>query len=828
MYIFRTCLIVIEDELRNIDTSDRFCYIVASITGSAGGQNRYTYSGDGMGRDESTKEDSNSKVQLLLRKSEEENRQKRIAREVKEYVSGSHAILHQDEFALQLPVYIINLFKSGRDKEASNVLRVLGESVVGEDILLRKRAVMVLSLFAEDLFTSENQEYLLFFTGLLVEWLAIETEYIPGYEVIGRQIEKSGRWLLENHYWQEAEYLLATIYNIQTDVLEKNDFIKKTTAKIQNKLGNIDNLDIVLGSYEAGSEDIRQSLEQILFYLNRQFVRYAIFKLDRKKEGPARELLFELISKLGPEVTPCLREQLQENPSSSCIKNCIEIIKKLGESSNYPIIERFLSHHDQHIRKGVVESITVLGGSSTTIRLTRALQQADEHLKILILKQLAKTENNEVVPILHEQCTQLLSGNRVTNDHLFTTLMVALRRFPSDKSIDLINRIISKFPEVMEKRKIELQINETLKHIESHLRHETHLNKTVEISLNPGAPLNENSSAYNDEEFELELLSLLDDGKIPEATEELLKKCIEHSREKDFATAEMLRDRILEVDPQAFSKVLEAEENIILEKQTSVPGSFFQKWEGFRGVMSEAEIEQLYTRFEKAFYASGEVVVREGEIDDRLYFVNSGVLRMKYSQGGRDIFLKKILPGEFFGTEQFFSASVWTVNVSTSEDTELLVLSRSRVKSIFEDNPEFYKKLKTYCVTARSVYELIEMAGEDRRDSIRYNVMAKEKIVLMDSYGTYETKSITCKLNDISLGGFCFTTRIANSENARLLLGRQVKAPFISSIDESKMFDAVIVAVQVVQEIKNEFKVHARMVEPLSDQEVQKIVNLLF
>ena len=781
-----------------------------------------------MGRDESPKEIGNSKVQQLLQKSEKENRQKRIEREVSEYVSGNHASLHRDEFAIQLPEYIIQLFKGGNDKEAINILRVLGESVVGEDIMLRKRAVMVLSLFAEDLFASDNQEYLLFFTGLLVEWLAIETEYIPGYEVIGGQIEKAGSWLLENHYWQEAEYLLATIYNIQTDVLEKNEFIKNTTAKIQNNLGNTANLDIVLDSYLVGSEDIRQSLEQILNYLNRQFVRYAIFQLDRKDLGQSRDMLFELISKLGPAAGPLLRELLQENPTTSCIKNSIEIIKNLGESSNYPMIERFLSHHDQSIRREVVESITILGGSSATTRLTRAFQQADEHLKILILKELAKTESHEVVAVLHEQCSQLLGLNKITDNRLFTTLMVTLRKFPSQRSIDLINQITGKFPELMADRTTALQVNETLRHVESQLRHQTHIKKAKGYSLGDDVAQGEKVSSHNNQDFEREVLQLISSDNINEATEVLLRECIEHSREKDFETAERLRDRILEVDPQAFSKVLEAEENIILEKQTSVPGSFLEMWEGFRGVMSEQEIELLYNKFEKASYRAGDIVVREGEIDDRIYFVNSGGLSMQYSYGGRDVFLKNILPGEFFGTEQFFSASVWTVNVSTSENTQLFVLSRSKVKDIFEEHPDFFNKLKTYCVAARSVYELIEMAGEERRGSTRYSVAAKEKIVLMDSYGTSETKSIVCKLNDISTGGFCFTTRIANSENARLLLGRQVKAPFISCSDQGKMYDAVIVAVQVVQEIKNEFKVHARMVEPLNDQQVQETVNLLF
>lgn len=769
-----------------------------------------------------------SKVQQLLQKSEEERKQRRLERGISDFSTGKHEMLHNDELAIQLPAYIINLFQTGEDEEAITVLRVLGESVIGEDVMLRKRAVMVLSLFAEELFASENQEYLLFFTGLLVEWLSRETEFIAGYEVIGRQIERAGTWLMENRYWQETEYLLATLYNIQTGVIEKNDFIKNTTAKIQDNLGTKKNLEKLFTDYMTGSEEDRQSLEQLFFYLNKHFVHFAFTKLDNGCEEKERNALVVLISQLGGSVTPILRDQLQDNPTATVVHNAIEIITRLGDSSNYPLIERFLTHPDLAVRREVVECITNLGGDSVTARLLRALQQADDTLKIMIIRKLVRTDNNEAESILHEQCSQILSQKKINNIILLNTLIVALRKYPSAKSIEILQHLKSRFPDLMKDGRFRLQVEETLRSMESYIRHETHIEKSKgpDVSFHED-PIEDFLSQKKTQGFEQELKVLIGENRIDDASSKLLSRAIEAAREKDFITAERMRDRILEIHPQAYSKVLEAEEVIIEEKKTSVPRSFLDLWEGLRGVMDDREIESLYRGLKIAKYRDEEIIVREGEMDDRMYFINSGTVSMSCSTGSRDVFLKRLKQGEFFGVEQFFSVSVWTVTVATQSDVDLYVLSRREFQGILEDNPAMLQKLETFCSNARRVHELIDMAGEERRNSPRYNIHAKQKIMLLDSYGTVETRSLTSELNDVSEGGFCFTIKIANSENARLLLGRHIKTEFRLSGGKAMACEGLVVGVQQYQRKNKEFRVHIKLLESVATEKIQEVVELL-
>ena len=778
--------------------------------------------------DKNMQANAHSKVQQLLRKSEEERKQRRLERGISDFAGGRHSLLHNDELAIQLPAYIINLFQTGEDEEATNVLRVLGEAVVGEDVMLRKRAVMVLSLFAEELFASENQEYLLFFTGLLVEWISRETEFIAGYEVIGRQIERSGAWLMENRYWQETEYLLATLHNIQTGVIEKNEYIKNTTAKIQENLGSRKNLEKLFGEYIDSSADDQESLEQLFFYLNRQFVRFAFAKLENGIKEKERLSVIQLISQLGSSVAPILRDQLQDNPTAAVVHNSIEIITRIGDSSNYPLIERFLTHPDLAVRREVVECITKLGGDSVTARLLRALQQADETLKIMIIRKLVRTDETEVEGILHEQCGQLLNQKKITNIILLNTLIVALRKFPSKKSVEILQQLQAKFPDLMKDGRFRLQVEETLRSMESYLRHAIHMEDSRGVKISYAEdPIEDFLSQKKTRGFDQDLQILLGEKRIDEASTKLLNRVIEAAREKDFVTAERMRDRILEIHPQAYSKVLEAEEVIIEERKTSVPRSFLDLWEGLRGVMDDREVELLYQNLKIARYRAEEVVVREGEMDDRMYFINSGTVAMSCTSGSRNVFLKRLKTGEFFGAEQFFSVSVWTVTVATITDTELYVLSRREFKEVFINNPAMLQKLESYCSNARRVHELIDMAGEERRNSPRYNVRFKQKIMLLDSYGTVETKALTSELNDISEGGFCFTIKIANSDNARLLLGRHVKTDFKIADQGVLVCEGIVVGVQQYQRKSKEFRVHVKLLEPVTGEKVQEVVELI-
>lgn len=771
---------------------------------------------------------AHSKVQSLLQKSEEERKQRRLERGIADFAAGKHDVLHNDELAIQLPAYIINLFQTGEDEEAINVLRVLGESVIGEDVMLRKRAVMVLSLFAEELFASENQEYLLFFTGLLVEWLSRETEFIAGYEVIGRQMERAGTWLMENKYWQEAEYLLATLHNIQTGVIEKNDYIRNTTAKIQENLGAKQNLETLFGFYLEGSSDDRQSLEQLFFYLNRQFVRFAFDQLEKEENEQQRTMLIQLISQLGSTVTPILRDQLQDDPSVSMLHDSIEIITRIGDSSNYPLIERFLTHPELSVRREVIECITTLGGGGVQGRLLRALQQADDSLKIMIIRKLVRTDGEDVEGVLHEQFGQVLNQKKISNNILLNTLIVALRKYPSKKSIELLQHLQTKFPELLQSGRFRLQVEETLRSMESYIRHEAHLEDPQGPAVSYAEdPIEDFLSQTKSKGFEQELQALLGENQIEEASSKLLGRCVEAAREKDFIIAERMRDRILEVHPQAYSKVLEAEEVIIEEKKTSVPRSFIELWEGLRGVMDDLEIEALYGAFKKARYRAEEIVVREGEMDDRMYFIKSGRVAMSCKSGDREVFLKRMQAGEFFGAEQFFTVSVWTVTVATQTDVELYVLPRESFMNLLDTFPAVQQKLEAYCSTARRVHELIDMAGEERRNSPRYNVHTKQKIMLLDSYGTMETRSLTSELNDISEGGFCFTIKIANKENARLLLGRQIRTEFRLEGAQPIVWEGVVVGVQQYQRKSKEFRVHVRMLEPASREKVAEVVECI-
>ncbi len=84
-------------------------------------------------------------------------------------------------------------------------------------------------------------------------------------------------------------------------------------------------------------------------------------------------------------------------------------------------------------------------------------------------------------------------------------------------------------------------------------------------------------------------------------------------------------------------------------------------------------------------YAAGEVVFRQGEMGERMYYILSGSVRI----GGEGGLLRTMSPGEYFGEMSMLLSSPRTATVTAMEpDTRLVGLSKKNFELILQDNPQ--------------------------------------------------------------------------------------------------------------------------------------------
>lgn len=133
--------------------------------------------------------------------------------------------------------------------------------------------------------------------------------------------------------------------------------------------------------------------------------------------------------------------------------------------------------------------------------------------------------------------------------------------------------------------------------------------------------------------------------------------------------------------------------------------------EGF-SLLPPAHIHELLMRFERIKVKAGQVVIREGEVGDYYYLIESGKCVVTRRVGGSDVHVADLRAGEAFGEEALVSESCRSATVTMKTAGVLLRLAK----------PDFVELLKAPLlqVVSRAEAEARVAAGEARWLDVRY------------------------------------------------------------------------------------------------------------
>ncbi len=287
----------------------------------------------------------------------------------------------------------------------------------------------------------------------------------------------------------------------------------------------------------------------------------------------------------------------------------------------------------------------------------------------------------------------------------------------------------------------------------------------------------------------------------------------------------MLRDRILEIDPNALAEVIQAGEKIEEERSSTITLNHISIWQDLYDSLTTEEFNALYYSLKSKDYPAGSVVVEQGMSKPCLYFINSGQARLTCLRGNEEIFLRKLGPGEIIGGGPFFDVSVWTVSLTVYGKTNVHVLERETFYELLDKYPGLEPCLADYCRKTETVPELLKMSGTDRRQHVRFPVNILVMHTLLDDFGKPSMRSFKGEIVDLSVGGLAFYIRISRKENARLLLGKGITTTI--SVEGGNEVDCIgkIVAVRSQNYVGSDYSVHVQFDELLPDDKVKSIVD---
>ena len=154
-------------------------------------------------------------------------------------------------------------------------------------------------------------------------------------------------------------------------------------------------------------------------------------------------------------------------------------------------------------------------------------------------------------------------------------------------------------------------------------------------------------------------------------------------------------------------------------------------------VMNSVELETIKQSFSEKTLQRGEVILREGELSDTLYFVVTGAVKIfKTSSQGKDQILSIARPGEALNDIPVFDGGTNPTNAQTLGPVTLYSIKKDKLQSVMQQYPKV--ALNATMVLAQRMRQLVSLV-EDL--SFRHVLGRVTKILLShagDSDGTKE------------------------------------------------------------------------------------------
>ena len=109
--------------------------------------------------------------------------------------------------------------------------------------------------------------------------------------------------------------------------------------------------------------------------------------------------------------------------------------------------------------------------------------------------------------------------------------------------------------------------------------------------------------------------------------------------------------------------------------------------------LSDKQLQFLFQLLKQVSYSAGEIIFEEGQEPSYIYIVQSGKVKLVADKQGTPLELIVFDEGRCFGESSVIGIQRHTASAIAAEDTNLIVLSREALLSIYKSNLELFSIL---------------------------------------------------------------------------------------------------------------------------------------
>ncbi len=187
---------------------------------------------------------------------------------------------------------------------------------------------------------------------------------------------------------------------------------------------------------------------------------------------------------------------------------------------------------------------------------------------------------------------------------------------------------------------------------------------------------------------------LLKLGKKKEAIKVYKEVSEAYAQDGFLLQAISIQKMILRVDPEA-KEVSERISQLYIEKAREEKSSRYLPPIPLFSDLNKAELKSLLERVETKIFPKDSFICKEGENGNSLMIIIRGEVAIsKKNPEGKDIWIRNLREGEFFGEFGFFIDQRRHANVKAVTECEILEISRDELEKILKDHPRIKEVLQ--------------------------------------------------------------------------------------------------------------------------------------
>ena len=322
------------------------------------------------------------------------------------------------------------------------------------------------------------------------------------------------------------------------------------------------------------------------------------------------------------------------------------------------------------------------------------------------------------------------------------------------------------------------------------------------LSDPPNSSGTQSSSASNTTDIDRQVQQFIDQDDQAAAADWLLSQIIAAAENRDFVTAESLRDKLYEAAPDALSEIIKAGEVIESEKSRAMDPAHLEIWKNLYEKLSEEERNELYFAMQPLSVAAEQTVYQQGAFHAKLYFVQAGKLKLLINnpKTQKAELVRTVTAGGVANITPFFSNSVCTASLVAAVDSQLTRLDKTVLSNWAQSFPGIETPLYEYCQSQGTAVDLAKKSGLVIRAHHRLKTSVATGIQLLDKAGKPVQKPFRVSVADISAGGLCFGMKLNRKEEAAKMFGHRLLVQLLvpgSDSDQKLRQLAQIVAVHL-------------------------------